>query len=215
MDKPLSVVVLISGSGSNLQALIDDSRKHQLYKISAVISNKEAAKGLERARQAEIPSRYLDHKGFADRHGFDQQLIRIIDRFQPDLVLLAGFMRILTAGFVQHYQRRMLNIHPSLLPRHKGLNTHLQALKSGDSEHGASVHFVTANLDSGPVIAQGKLSIQSEDSADSLAQKVLQLEHQIYPLVVRWFAENRLDFIDGQVQLDSLPLSQPVVFDFS
>ena len=188
-----NVVVLISGSGSNLQALIDSiASDGNPARIAAVISNRADAFGLVRAQQAGIPTRVLDHTQFAGREAFDAALVEAIDGFEPQLVVLAGFMRILTPAFVRHYQGRLLNIHPSLLPRHKGLHTHQRALDEGDREHGCSVHFVSEELDGGPVVLQARLPVLEQDTADSLAERVHRLEHRIYPLAVRWFAEGRL-----------------------
>ncbi|GAB3478065.1 phosphoribosylglycinamide formyltransferase [Marinomonas epiphytica] len=197
------IVVLISGSGSNLQALIDQSLQGKLdANIVAVISNKENAYGLERAKQAGIATHFIDHKGFASREAFDTQLQATIDQYQPKLVVLAGFMRILTEAFTQHYEGKMLNIHPSLLPKYKGLNTHQRAIDAKDSEHGVSVHFVSPELDAGAVIIQASCPIESADTADTLASKVHKLEHVIYPLAVKWASEHRLTYQDGQAFLD-------------
>jgi phosphoribosylglycinamide formyltransferase-1 len=202
-----NVVVLISGSGSNLQALIDSiAHDGNPARIAAVISNRADAYGLQRAKQAGIATELLDHKQFDGREAFDAALIRTIDAHQPDLVVLAGFMRILTPGFVQHYAGRLLNIHPSLLPRHKGLHTHQRALEAGDSEHGCSVHFVTEELDGGPLVVQAVLPVMADDTAESLASRVHQQEHQIYPLAVRWFAEGRLRLAAQGAMLDGQPL---------
>ena len=202
-----NVVVLISGSGSNLQALIDSvARGENPARIAAVISNRADAYGLQRAKQAGIATELLDHKQFDGREAFDAALIQAIDAHQPDLVVLAGFMRILTPGFVQHYAGRLLNIHPSLLPRHKGLHTHQRALEAGDSEHGCSVHFVTEELDGGPLVVQAVLPVMADDTAESLASRVHQQEHQIYPLAVRWFAEGRLRLGAQGAMLDGEPL---------
>ncbi|EZH82684.1 phosphoribosylglycinamide formyltransferase [Ectopseudomonas composti] len=204
---PCNVVVLISGSGSNLQALIDSvAHDGNPARIAAVICNRAGAYGLERAEQAGITTGLLDHKQFDGRDAFDAALIQTIDAHQPDLVVLAGFMRILTPGFVQHYAGRLLNIHPSLLPKHKGLHTHQRALEAGDSEHGCSVHFVTEELDGGPLVVQAVLPIKADDTAESLARRVHQQEHQIYPLAVRWFAEGRLRLGAQGAMLDGQPL---------
>ncbi|MEO9333042.1 phosphoribosylglycinamide formyltransferase [Ectopseudomonas guguanensis] len=204
---PCNVVVLISGSGSNLQALIDSvAQDGNPARIAAVISNRADAYGLQRAKQAGIATELLDHKQFDGREAFDAALIQAIDAHQPDLVVLAGFMRILTPGFVQHYAGRLLNIHPSLLPRHKGLHTHQRALEAGDSEHGCSVHFVTEELDGGPLVVQAVLPVMADDTAESLASRVHQQEHQIYPLAVRWFAEGRLRLGAQGAMLDGEPL---------
>lgn len=204
---PCNVVVLISGSGSNLQALIDSvAHDGNPARIAAVISNRADAYGLQRAKQAGIATELLDHKQFDGREAFDAALIQAIDAHQPDLVVLAGFMRILTPGFVQHYAGRLLNIHPSLLPKHKGLHTHQRALEAGDSEHGCSVHFVTEELDGGPLVVQAVLPVMANDTAESLASRVHQQEHHIYPLAVRWFAEGRLRLDAQGAMLDGQPL---------
>ncbi|MEL0623274.1 phosphoribosylglycinamide formyltransferase [Marinomonas arenicola] len=197
------IVVLISGSGSNLQALIDQSLQGKLdITISAVVSNKADAFGLERARKAGIPTHVLDHKSFGSREEFDQSLQEVIDQYQPKLVVLAGFMRILTDSFTRHYEGRMLNIHPSLLPKYKGLDTHQRAIDANDKEHGVSVHFVSAELDAGSVIVQARTQIEATDTADSLAEKIHKLEHVIYPLAVKWFSEGRLTVNNGKALLD-------------
>lgn len=197
------VAVLISGSGTNLQALIDAQESGALpIKICAVISNIDNVKGLERAHSHNIPAFVIDHKGFASRDAFDARLQEIIDAQGPDLVVLAGFMRILTPSFTQHYAGRMLNIHPSLLPKYQGLHTHQRVIDAGESEHGVSVHFVTAELDGGPIVLQAKIDIDSDDTADSLADKVRAKEHIIYPLVVFWFAEGRLTMRNNTCELD-------------
>ena len=204
---PCNVVVLISGSGSNLQALIDSvAHDGNPARIAAVICNRAGAYGLERAKQAGIATELLDHKQFDGREAFDAALIQAIDTHQPDLVVLAGFMRILTPGFVQHYSGRLLNIHPSLLPKHKGLHTHQRAIEAGDSEHGCSVHFVTEELDGGPLVVQAVLPVMADDTAESLASRVHQQEHLIYPLAVRWFAEGRLRLGAQGAMLDDQPL---------
>ncbi|MDY0249618.1 MAG: phosphoribosylglycinamide formyltransferase [Pseudomonas sp.] len=202
-----NIVVLISGSGSNLQAIIDGLAGHPTARICAVISNRADAYGLVRAEQAGITQHVLNHKDFADRLAFDMALIQVIDQYQPNLVVLAGFMRILTPEFARHYAQRLLNIHPSLLPKHKGLDTHQRAIDTGDTEHGCSVHFVTEELDGGPVVIQAAFPIKADDNADQLAQKVHILEHQIYPLAVRWFAERRLRLNQHGAELDGQPLA--------
>ena len=196
------VVVLISGSGSNLQALIDGQNAGTLpITIAAVMSNRPGVLGLERAEKAGIPTQTLDHKAFADRESFDKALALEIDHHQPDLVVLAGFMRILTPAFVRHYQGKMLNIHPSLLPKYQGLNTHQRAIDAGDDIHGVTVHFVTEELDGGPPIIQAHVPIMSDDTADTLAKRVQTQEHIIYPMAVKWFAEKQLSMVDNQVYL--------------
>ena len=203
MLQTCDVVVLLSGTGSNLQALIDSTRTGDSpVRIAAVISNRSDAYGLQRARDAGIETRDLDHKAFEGREAFDSALIELIDAFNPKLVVLAGFMRILSADFVRHYEGRLLNIHPSLLPKYKGLHTHQRALDAGDSEHGCSVHFVTEELDGGPLVVQAVVPVESSDSAQTLAQRVHTQEHRIYPLAVRWFAEGRLILGDQGALLD-------------
>ena len=203
MPDTCDVVVLLSGTGSNLQALIDsDDIKASPATIRAVISNRADAYGLQRAKDAGIDTRVLDHKAFEGREAFDAALIEVIDEFKPQLVVLAGFMRILSADFVRHYQGRLLNIHPSLLPKYKGLHTHQRALEAGDGEHGCSVHFVTEELDGGPLVVQAVIPVESDDSPHSLAQRVHAQEHRIYPLAVRWFAEGRLSLDEQGALLD-------------
>lgn len=199
------VVVLLSGSGSNLQALID-TQASSSYEIVAVISNKQAAFGLQRAAKHEIATETLSHRDFASRESFDAQLAELVDSFKPDLVVLAGFMRILTAPFVALFAGRLVNIHPSLLPEFPGMNTHQRALDAGVSEHGVSVHFVTEELDGGPVIARRKVSVQADDTAESLAAKVLTEEHKLYPEVVEWFARGELSLSAGQALHSRLEL---------
>jgi phosphoribosylglycinamide formyltransferase-1 len=202
--KPLPIVVLISGRGSNLQAIIDAA--DPLVDIKAVISNRPDAKGLASAQAANIVTEIIDHRQFSDRETFDEALQKRIDNYQPSLVVLAGFMRILSDKFVAHYRGRLLNIHPSLLPKFKGLHTHERALAEGVKEHGASVHFVTEALDAGPVILQAKVPVLPTDDVDTLAARVLKEEHRIYPQVIHWFAEGRLQlrgdkfFLDGQAK---------------
>jgi len=206
MTASCNVVVLISGSGSNLQALIDSQAEDNPARIRAVISNRADAFGLTRAQDADIPTAVLDHKAFDGRESFDAALMEVIDEHAPDLVILAGFMRILTPGFVRHYQGRLLNIHPSLLPKYKGLDTHRRALEAGDSEHGCSVHFVTEELDGGPVAIQAALAVEPGENIEQLTQRVHSAEHQIYPLAMRWFAEGRLRLAEQGAMLDDVNL---------
>ncbi|MCU7844175.1 MAG: phosphoribosylglycinamide formyltransferase [Candidatus Thiodiazotropha sp. (ex Monitilora ramsayi)] len=213
-NQKLPVVVLISGGGTNLQAIIDRAGTDLPIEIRAVISNRPGVYGLKRAEAAGIETAVLDHKQFDDRESYDRALIELIDGYRPGLVALAGFMRILTPAFVRHYAGRLFNIHPSLLPKHRGLHTHQRALDAGDSLHGASIHFVTEELDGGPLIVQAQVPVKPEDDADKLAERVLQKEHQIYPLAIRWFAEARLKLDkDGHVRLDDKPLPGPMVFE--
>ncbi|NTS76060.1 phosphoribosylglycinamide formyltransferase [Catenovulum sp. SM1970] len=204
-----SIVVLISGSGSNLQAIIDACNAENIQgEIKAVISNVESAFGLERAAKANIATQVVNHKAFETREAYDEALAQTIDEYQPDLVVLAGFMRILTADFVRHYKGKMLNIHPSLLPKYQGLYTHQRAIDAGDCEHGVSVHFVTEELDGGPVILQAKVQIEADDTAETLAQKVHVQEHIIYPQVVQWFCQGRLQMNEGYAVLDEKQLPE-------
>ena len=213
MSNKLPLAVLISGNGSNLQAIIDAAQEDLPVVIRAVISNRADAFGLDRARSAGIETRVLDHRGYPTREDYDRALRTLIDGFQPQLICLAGFMRILSPGFTAHYRGRMFNIHPSLLPAFRGLHTHQRALDEGVRVHGASVHFVTEELDGGPVIVQARVPVMEEDSADILASRVLKQEHMIYPLAIRWFAEGRLRMADHQVLLDDAPLQAPVTFE--
>ena len=197
------VVVLISGSGSNLQAFIDGVADQSLpIEIALVISNQVDAFGLQRAQQAGIQTSTVSHKDFENRETFDKALMQSIDAVNPDLIILAGFMRILTADFVEHYDQRLINIHPSLLPKYPGNNTHQRVLDANDELHGASVHFVVPEVDAGPVIIQGCMSISNDDTKSSLQQRIHKIEHQIFPTAVKWFAMKRLQLVDGQVLLD-------------
>lgn len=206
--KKQRIVVLISGSGTNLQAIIDSCVSADYPgEVVAVISNKAEAYGLERAKNADIIAQSLSHKDFDSREAYDSALMSVIDEHRPDLVVLAGFMRILTANFVNHYAGKMLNIHPSLLPKYQGLNTHQRAIDAGDEEHGVSVHFVTEELDGGPVILQAKVPVFEGDNADELASRVHEQEHRIYPLVVKWFCEKRLTMQANSAWLDGEELA--------
>ncbi|GGB09218.1 phosphoribosylglycinamide formyltransferase [Agarivorans gilvus] len=198
-----NIVVLISGSGTNLQAIIDACKEGRINaSISAVISNKADAYGLERAQQAAINTVFINPKDYADRESYDLALADAIEQQQADLIVMAGFMRILSPAFVERFKGKMLNIHPSLLPKYQGLNTHQRAIDANDDEHGCSVHFVTAELDGGPVVLQAKVPIFEEDSAEELAARVQAQEHAIYPLVVSWFIEQRLEMKEGRAWLD-------------
>lgn len=197
-----NIVILISGRGSNMQAIVQALTKESWpAHIAAVISNRADAEGLAFARQHGIATEVVANKDYASREQFDAALQATIDRFQPDLVVLAGFMRILTASFVEHYDGRMLNIHPSLLPNFPGLNTHQQALDAGVKVHGATVHFVTTTLDHGPIVTQATVPVLADDTEQSLAARVLIQEHVIYPQAVRWFVEGRLSVEGGRVQI--------------
>ena len=196
-----SVVVLISGNGSNLQALMDFSSAGN-YRVSGVISSRPDAYGLKRAEQSNIPTTLVDHKQYASRDLFDQALCQSIDEYGPSLIVLAGFMRILGADFVKRYQGKILNIHPSLLPNYPGTNTHQRVLDAGEKLHGVSVHFVTEELDGGPVIAQESITIESIDDAETLALKIHEKEHVLYPAVVSLFADGRLSLDGNSAFLD-------------
>lgn len=198
-----NIVILISGRGSNMEAVVRAAQAEQWpARIAAVISNKADAKGLEFAASHGIPTAVVSNKDYPSREAFDAALQEVIDGFSPDLVVLAGFMRILTPGFVSHYENRMLNIHPSLLPLFPGLHTHEQALASGEATHGATVHFVTAELDHGPLVDQVSVPILPGDTADALAARVLEQEWVMYPRAIRWFVEGRLQVEDGKVNID-------------
>ncbi len=205
------ILVLASGSGTNLQALIEASRERDFPgQIVAVGCNQPGAFALERAAQANIESFVVNHKDFGSREEFDASLMAEILRHNPDLIVLAGFMRILTTDFVRAFRGRMLNIHPSLLPKYTGLNTHRRALEAGDKVHGVSIHFVTEELDGGPVIAQAEVSVSLDDTPESLAEKVQVQEHILYPIVVRWFCEGRIQLGNEGVLFDGQPLKQPM-----
>ncbi|RRO03090.1 phosphoribosylglycinamide formyltransferase [Pectobacterium aquaticum] len=200
-----NIVVLISGHGSNLQALIDACKNGRLKgKIAAVFSNNAEAYGLERAQDADIPTCVLNPEDFADRPAFDAALANEIEQYEPALVILAGYMRILSPEFVAQFAGKMLNIHPSLLPKYPGLHTHRKALENGDREHGTSVHFVTDELDGGPLILQAKVPVFSDDTEESLSERVKTHEHTIYPMVINWFLNGRLVMRDNEAWLDSV-----------
>lgn len=212
MTSKMPIAVLISGKGSNLQALIDYSQgnPHCHYQIAIVIANRPDAYGLQRAKQASIPALCIDHTHYDDRKSFEQALIEQLQKHKVQLVVLAGFMRILSPLFVTHYLGRLLNIHPSLLPKYPGLNTHQRALEAGDSLHGLSIHFVTQELDGGPVIFQAETPIEPDDTSGTLQHKVHQLEHQSYPLVTDCVARKILSYQNGQPFFQQKPLLQPL-----
>ncbi len=211
---PLRLVVLISGNGSNLQAIIEQIEQGRLdARIVAVISNRPIAYGLERARRHGIEAVALDHKVFDSREAFDRKLRETIEGYRPDLIVLAGYMRILGAELIDAFAGRMLNIHPSLLPKYPGLNTHRRALESGDREHGASIHVVTPELDAGPLLMQGRFPVEPDDDIESLQQKTHRLEHRMYPMVLQWIAEGRLQPDAEQPLFDGQPLRQPKELD--
>jgi phosphoribosylglycinamide formyltransferase-1 len=209
-DQPLSkIVILISGSGSNLQSFIDACSAGVVDgKIMAVISNRPGVKGLDRASAADIPNIVIDHRAFQSREEFDQHLAEVITSFTPDLVVLAGFMRILTDGFVNQFIGKLINIHPSLLPAYPGLNTHQRAIEAGDSTAGATVHFVTSELDGGPAILQAAVPILPKDTAVDLAARVLIVEHEIYPVVAQWYCQGRVVMDQGKVFHDGIAVGE-------
>ena len=204
--------VLVSGSGTNLQAFIDRVGRGALdLELSVVFSNNPDAFGLERARNAGIPTACIEHGNFADRDSFDRAVAAKLDEWQPDLLVLAGFMRILSAAFVTHYAGKILNIHPALLPAYPGLNTHQRVLDAGDTWHGSTVHFVTEELDGGPRILQGRLPVDAGETAEQLATRVQTVEHQIYPEAAGWVGEGRVEFRDGKTRIDGSVADQPVI----
>ncbi|MGB5247159.1 MAG: phosphoribosylglycinamide formyltransferase [Woeseia sp.] len=212
-SKKTRAVVLISGGGTNLQAFIDAVRAGELdIDLVAVISNRADAYGLERAQQAGIDGITVASKGIRDRAAYDELLAAEIARHRPDLIILAGFLRILGKAFVERFSGRILNIHPSLLPKYPGLNTHERALAAGDTEHGCTVHFVTEELDGGPAILQGRVPVFDDDSVDALADRVLAIEHRIFPQAAALFAAGRVVCRDGKCYLDGKPLSEPLEF---
>lgn len=213
MEKSFPIVVLISGTGSNLQAIIDQCHLAQSpVNISAVVSNQAKAQGLQRATQAGIKTQVVSASEFPDRHEYDRQLMRTIDHYQPRLVVLAGFMRILSREFVEHYQHQLINIHPSLLPDFRGLNTHQRAIDAGVKTHGATVHYVTYELDSGPVVLQAKVSVDSADTPASLAERVLEKEHIIYPMVINWIAQGKVQYRDQNIYVDGNKMAKPLQY---
>lgn len=205
-EKP-RIVILISGSGSNMVAIADAVAKGDIdAEVAAVISNKPEAAGIQKAKDRDIETQIVNHKDFANREDFDMALMQQIDEYQPDLVVLAGFMRILTPAFVINYHGRMLNIHPSLLPKYQGLDTHQRALDAGDEQHGVTVHFVTEELDGGPNVIQAIVPIYDGDDATSLQQRVHTQEHIIYPIAVKWFVSGRLSMKGNSALFDNTEL---------
>jgi phosphoribosylglycinamide formyltransferase-1 len=208
-----SIVVLISGSGTNLQAIINAVKSGSINaNIAAVISNRPDAPGLERARKAGINAVAIDQKTITDRDQFDEALIDEIDKHGADLIVLAGFMRILTEKFIDRYEHRIINIHPSLLPEFKGLNTHRRVLEAGKTRHGASVHFVNIELDDGPVVIQAEVPVLPDDTEQSLAARVLEQEHIIYPMAISWYIDGRLEVNDNNILLDKSILRRPALW---
>ena len=208
----LRTVVLVSGGGTNLQAIINEIRSGELaINLCAVLSDRPGVLGLERAEKAAIPTRVVDYREHAERTDADAALAAALDEIDPELVVLAGFMHILPDAIVQRFAGRMLNIHPSLLPKYRGLHTYRRALEAGDSRHGSTVHFVTPELDAGPAVLQYRVPIHDDETETSLASRVQRGEYRIYPRAIRWFAEGRLRLEDGEVWLDGLPLTEPVI----
>lgn len=208
-------VILISGSGTNLQSFIDKVEAGELdLELCLVFSNRPDAFGLERARKAGIPTACIEHGDFADRESFDRAVAAVIDDHAPQLIVLAGFMRILSPWFVQHYEGRILNIHPALLPRYPGLNTHQRALDAGDKWHGSTVHFVTEELDGGPRILAGRLRIDPGDTAEVLQRRVQAIEHQIYPEAAGLVGSGRVSFSNGSAIIDGKVATEPVLKSF-
>ena len=212
MTGGLPIVVLVSGRGTNLEALLAAHARGDLpVECRAVISNRPGVAALDRAAAHGVAAEVVDHKAYDERAAFDAALAETIDRHAPALIVLAGFMRILTDGFIERYRDRMLNIHPSLLPDFRGLHTHRRALEAGVERHGATVHFVTPELDGGPAILQATVPVEPGDTEETLAARVLEREHRIFPLAVRWFAQGRLTFDGGTACLDGTALATPVV----
>jgi phosphoribosylglycinamide formyltransferase-1 len=207
----MNIVVLISGSGSNLQAIMDACAGGQIAgRVVGVLSNRADAFGLVRAAGAGIATAVIAHRDYENREAFDAAMQQQIDAWQPDVVVLAGFMRILTSGFVRHYEGRLLNIHPSLLPHYKGLHTHRRVLAAGDRLHGCSVHYVNAELDGGPAIVQGVVTVHPRDDEQTLTEKVHKVEHRLYPLVLSWMASGRLVYREGKPVIDGDGAAGPV-----
>jgi len=212
LSSGLPIVVLVSGRGTNLEALLAAHARGDLpVECRAVISNRPGVAALDRAAAHGVAAEVVDHKAYDERAAFDAALAETIDRHAPALIVLAGFMRILTDGFIERYRDRMLNIHPSLLPDFRGLHTHRRALEAGVERHGATVHFVTPELDGGPAILQATVPVEPGDTEETLAARVLEREHRIFPLAVRWFAQGRLTFDGGTACLDGTALATPVV----
>ena len=215
-NKRCRTAILISGGGTNLQSFINfvANNPDSNLDLSVVLSNRPDAYGLERARQAGIPTICIEHQSFPDRETFDEAVAAALDEWQPDLLILAGFMRILSAGFVRGYAGRILNIHPALLPAYPGLNTHQRVLDAGETWHGSTVHFVIEELDAGPGILQGRVTVGPDETAEQLATRVQSVEHQIYPEAANWYAAGRVALIDNMTHLDNEELRAPVRQDF-
>ena len=213
-QRPLPTAVLISGRGSNLKALIDARDRGALnLDLRGVISNRPRAAGLEFARAAGVPEWVLDHRDYPDRGAHEDAVAGALDGLAPELIVLAGYMRVLTPGFVERYLGRMINLHPSLLPRYPGLDTHARVLQAGDARHGSSVHFVTPDLDAGPVLAQVRMPVAADDDPEHLAERLLPLEHRLLVSAVELFCDGRVQWRDGRVLLDGQPLQRPLTLD--
>ncbi len=212
MASRCKTAILISGSGTNLQAFINAVQDGELaLDLAVVFSNNPEAHGLERAERAGIPTACIQHIDYPDRETFDRAVIAELDRFEPDLLILAGFMRILSPAFVAHYEGKILNIHPALLPLYPGLNTHQRVLDAGDEWHGSTVHFVTEELDGGPRILQGRLAVNPDESADELQRRVQAVEHRIYPEAAAWVGAGKVRFLHGKCWIDGKATAEPVV----
>ncbi len=215
MSRWCRTAILISGSGSNLQAFIDAVKDGDLdLKLSVVFSNNPDAFGLQRAENAGIETACIQHNDFPDRESFDRAVIAELDRYDPELLILAGFMRILSPAFVKHYAGRILNIHPALLPLYPGLNTHQRVLDAGDKWHGSTVHFVTEELDLGPRILQGRIETIEDETAEELQKRVQSVEHRIYPQAAGWVGSGRVEFRDGEAWIDGKCASEPEILTF-
>lgn len=212
--RPARIVVLISGRGSNMRALVERSRDAAMgYEVAAVIADQPGAGGLAIARDLGVPAHLVAADKAIPRARYDQQLAASIEPYAPSLIALAGFMRILSPEFVARYEGRILNIHPALLPKYPGLHTHQRAIDAHDEQHGATVHFVTAELDAGPAVIQGRVRVEAEDDVQGLSARVQVLEHRIYPIAVRWFCAGRLRYAQGRAWLDGAALETPVMYD--
>jgi phosphoribosylglycinamide formyltransferase-1 len=214
MSHELGLAVLISGSGSNLQAIMDAIESGNLHaRIDTVVSNNPNAFGLQRAGKHGLPTTVIDHHDFSSRELYDDALRRHLQSVAPDFIVLAGYMRILSPAFVRAFEHRILNIHPSLLPSYRGLDTYQRALDNAESRHGVSIHLVTAELDDGPILLQGSYPIEAGDSAADLQAKGHRLEHQMYPLLLRWLSEGKLNIDNtGRIHYEQIPLDQPIQF---
>ncbi len=215
MTKPMTLAILISGNGSNLQAIIDAIESGQLNaEIKAVVSNNPEAYGLVRATRHNLHTWVIDDQDYDSRKRYDEVLRHYLESIGPDYIVLAGFMRILSPGFIDAFKHKILNIHPSLLPAYKGLNTYQRALDNAETQHGVSIHLVTAELDAGPIILQASYAVEAGDSAEDLHRKGIQLEHQMYPQVLSWLSDKQLTIKEGQVFYDQALLEQPIQFDY-